>query len=394
MANVRIFVSAGETSGDLHAGNLIRAIRRLAPEAEIAGIGGPRMEAAGARLVERPVGLSLIGLRPILAAVPQYLGLLSRTDRFLAAWRPDVAVTVDCPGLHFLIGSRLRVRQIPTLWYIPPQLWAWASWRVHKLRRRFTRVACILPHEEQFFRENGVPVTYVGNPVVDHLREAPLDEAFMAGLRHSPDERLIAILPGSRRQEVVPILRRQLTVARAMAARHPPCTFVLALAAEHHRPWVAPVVAESGLPIRVVVGKTHEVQRAADFALSKSGTTTLELAYYETPMAVFYNISPLDWAIGKRFLFTTPYMTLPNVLAGRCIVPEYMQERPVAPAEIDECCALLTDPARRTDVKTALSEVRRRIDVPGTADHAAREVLALVGTAIPPAPMWRPGFAV
>jgi lipid-A-disaccharide synthase len=390
----RIFLSAGETSGDLHASNLIRAIRRQAPDAAIVALGGPKMEAAGARLLANTVEFGIIGVGPILGGFTRYLALLSRADRFVGAWRPDVAVTIDCPGFHFLLASRLRARRIPTLWYIPPQLWAWAPWRVNKLRRRFTHVACVLPHEEAFFREHGVPVTFVGHPVVDHLRGLALDQPFIRSLRTTAKDRVVVLMPGSRRQEVVPILRRQLVVARALADRHPPCSFVLALAHEEHRAWVAPLTAASGLPIRTVVGKTHEVQSTADLALAKSGTTTLELLFYEKPMAVFYNVTWPQWHLAGRWLVRTPWMALPNALAGRRIVPEYMRDGPPTAEEIDEVSALLVDERRRTEVRTALAEVRRRIDVPGAAERAAGVVLNLVGARVPAPPAMRPGFAM
>ena len=392
MSHPRIFISAGDVSGDLHGAGLVRALKALAPEAEIVGLGGPKMRAAGVRLLADTVEFGIIGVAPLVGSFQRYLKLLSRADRFLGTWRPDVAVTIDCPGFHFLLGSRLRARRIPTLWYIPPQLWAWAPWRVRKLRRRFTRVACVLPHEETFFREHGVPVTLVGHPVVDNLRGLALDQAFIRSLRTAPDERVIALLPGSRRQEVAGILRRQLAVARVLAERHRPCALVLALAAEDHRRWAAPTLARSGLAIRTVVGKTHEVQSAADLALTKSGTTTLELAFYKTPMAVFYNITWADWNLLVRWFVTTPYLSLPNILAGRPIVPEYMRAGAPTAAMIEECSQLLVDKRRRQEVKAALADVHRRIDKPGAALQAAREVLDLVGTVVPPPPAFRPGF--
>jgi len=384
-------------SGDLHASNLIRAIRRRAPDADIVGLGGRRMEAAGATLFANTVDLGIIGFLPLFGALPRYLDLLSRVDRLVAAWRPDVVVTIDNPGFHFLLASRFRARRIPLLWYIPPQLWAWAPWRVRKLRRRFTHVACVLPVEEQFFRRHGVAATFVGHPVVDHLRGLALDDAFMRGLRSAPDERVVAILPGSRRQEVAPILRRQLIIARALAERCPRCSFVMALAAEEHRDWAAPEIAASGLAVRTVVGKTHEMQQAADLALAKSGTTALELLFYGTPMAVFYNVSWAEWNLAGRWLINRPFqdlLCLPNALAGRRVVPEYMHDAPPTPAEIDEIAGLLLDDERRRDMKAALAEVRRPIDVAGAADHAAGLALDLAGSPVAKPPAWRPGFAM
>ena len=393
----RLLISAGEASGDLHAAALIRAVRRRAPQAEVLALGGPRMQAAGARLLADTTHFGIIGVAPLLGGVSHYLDLLSRTDRVLAHERPDLAVVLDCPGFHFLLGSRLRARRIPVLWYIPPQVWAWAPWRVRKLARRFSHVACVLPHEKAFFEASGVPATYVGHPVVDHLRTYELDEALTASLRPEPDALLVAILPGSRRQEVHGILRRQLDVARALAEAEPRCTFVCALADEAHRPWAAEGLAGAGLPIRVVVGRTHEVQQAADLALAKSGTTTLELLYYGTPMMVFYNVGWAEWNLLGRWIIHPAYrdrLSLPNALAGRSIVPESMHNVPVTEAECAEAVALLTDAERRRRMRADLAEVREALDVPGAADHAADLVMDLLGTEVPPAPRLRPGFAM
>ncbi|MBL7141267.1 MAG: lipid-A-disaccharide synthase [Planctomycetes bacterium] len=396
MPGPRIFISAGEASGDLHGAALIRALRARRPDAQILALGGPRMQEAGARLLADTTSFGIIGVAPLAGGVSHYLDLLSRTDRVLAAQRVDVAVVIDCPGFHFLLGSRLRARRIPALWYIPPQVWAWAPWRVRKLARRFSHVACVLPHEKAFFEAHGVPVTFVGHPVVDHLRSLRLDEAFMASLRPEPDAPLVAIFPGSRRQEVAGILRRQLSVARALAERRPRCTFVCALAHEAHAAWAAEALAGAPVPVRTVVGKTHEVQKAADLALAKSGTTTLELLYYGTPMAVFYNIGWAEWHLLGRWMINRRYrdkLSLPNALAGRTIVPESMHDRPVTSAETSEIIRLLTDPDRRRRMQDDLAEVRATLDRPGAAARTADLVLDLAGTTVPPRSR-RPGFAM
>ncbi len=392
MEPLRIFVSAGDVSGDLHGANLVRALFRLAPGAEIVGLGGPRMAAAGMRVIEDTVEFGVIGIAPIFGQVGRYLDILSRADRFLANWRPDVAVTIDCPGFHFLVGSRLRIRRVPTLWYIPPQLWAWAPWRVKKLRRRFTAVACVLPHEEAFFRDAGVPVTFVGHPVIDHLRAYWCQEVLMRSLRDRPKQRLVALLPGSRRQEIGPILARQLAVARAVAVRHPECAFVLALADEAHRARARPALAAADVPVRTVVGHTHEVQNAADLALVASGTATLELTYYRTPMVVFYNVPWAQWNLMGRYLVRTPYLSLPNVLAGREIVPEFVRDRPPGSDEIGAVLRLLEDREARAGMKEALDRIARDIERPGASENAARAALELVGAEVPPPPTWRWGF--
>ena len=378
MGHPKIFVSAGDVSGDLHGASLVRALKALAPEAEIRGLGGPRMREAGADLLADTTEFGVIGLVPIFRSFFRYWRLLREAGRFVREWQPDAAVTIDCPGFHFLLARRLKACRIPTLWYIPPQLWAWAAWRVRKLRRRFTAVACVLPQEEQFFRRHDVPVTFFGHPVVDYLRNLALDQAFIDSLRTKKEDKVVALLPGSRRQEIASILARQLVVARGLAERHPGCRFVLALAAEKHRPWAAPILEGSDVTVRTVVGKTHEVQRAADLALVASGTATLETTFYETPMAVFYNVTWSQWhLLGKR-LVTVPFLSLPNSLAGRQIVPEYMRTNTPPEQMIDECSQMLVNPSVRSKVKADLAEITHRIGRPDTAGLAAREVLKLV----------------
>jgi len=355
------------------------------------------MQAAGAHLLADTTHFGIIGVAPLLGGLSHYLDLLSRADRWLAIYRPDAAVVVDCPGFHFLVGSRLRARRIPALWYIPPQVWAWAPWRVRKLARRFTHVACVLPNEQAFFEERGVPATFVGHPVVDLLHAYDPDEAFVASLRPEPDTPLVAVLPGSRRQEVAGILRRQLTVAEALARAEPRCTFVCALADEAHRPWAAEALAASDLPVRTVVGKTHEVQQAADLALAKSGTTTLELLTFGTPMMVFYNVGWAEWTLVGRWIVNAGIrdtLSLPNALAGRHIVPESMHDRPVTVEEQTEAVHLLTDADRRRRMREELQAIRRHLDVPGAAENAAALALDLVGRPAPPPPPWRWGFAM
>jgi lipid-A-disaccharide synthase len=265
---------------------------------------------------------------------------------------------------------------------------------VRKLARRFTHVACVLPHEETFFRDHGVPVTFVGNPVVDHLRNTPLDADFIRSLRASPEERIIAILPGSRRQEIPGILARELAVARALEARHGPCRFVLALADAAHRQWTDALIGASGLDVRTVAGKTHEVQSAADLALVASGTATLETAFYGTPMAVFYNITWAQWNLLGRWLVGDKPLSLPNALAGRRIVPEFMRDIAPGPDTIAEVERLLADADRRREMKNDLAEVRRSIEKSGAAQNTAELVLRLAGTAVPAPSRWRPGFAM
>jgi len=230
---------------------------------------------------------------------------------------------------------------------------------------------------------------------VDHLRRCPLDEDFIRSLRPTGQERLVALLPGSRPQEIRGILARQLAAGRVLADRaRATIRFVLALADADHRRLSDPLVSRSGLDVRTVVGKTHEVQKAADLALVASGTATLELTYYGTPMVIFYNVTWAQWNLLGRWIVRTPYLGLPNALAGRQIVPEFMRDRPLRPEMMEEIVRMLTNEEVRREVRSALADLKCRIEKPDAAENAARLALRLAGTPVPPPPAYRPGFAI
>jgi lipid-A-disaccharide synthase len=205
---------------------------------------------------------------------------------------------------------------------------------------------------------------------------------------------VVALLPGSRRQEIPGILARELAVARALQKRHGPCRFVLALADAAHRQWTDALIGASGLQVRTVVGKTHEVQSAADLALVASGTATLETAFYGTPMAVFYNITWAQWHLLARWFVGEQPLSLPNALAGRRIVPEFMRDLEPGQEMIETISRLLVDEPARAEMKSALAEACRPIAESGAARHTADLVLRLAGTEIAAPPLWRPGFAM
>ncbi|MDK1032786.1 MAG: lipid-A-disaccharide synthase, partial [Planctomycetia bacterium] len=280
--NPRIFISAGETSGDIHAASLIRAIRRQSPGAEIFGLGGDRMEECGCQLLAHTTGGAVMFIAGIPAQITGAMKRLSALDRHFARHRPDVVVLVDCPGFNFMVASRARVRRIPVIWYIPPQLWAWGGFRIKKLRRRVTRVACVFEHEEKFFKANGVEATFVGHPLAEHLRAVKVDKSIFAPADEA--EKLVAIFPGSRSQEVRGELPRIITVAQALKARLPEVRFVIGCPDERIARLAKPIVDASGLKIDDATGQTYSLMASADLALVVSGTATLELAWFATPM--------------------------------------------------------------------------------------------------------------
>jgi lipid-A-disaccharide synthase len=436
MSGPRFFISAGEASGDLHASKFIEAVKRRAPGAEFFGLGGPKMAAAGCELLrDMTVDDSHVGLVGPLLGIGKYLRLVARVDRELAARRPDVCVFVDYPGLNFVLASRARVRRVPTMWYIPPQMWAWASFRVHKTRRRLTRVACIFPFDAEFYGRHGIDARFVGHPLMDHFAALKLDAATVAKVKGTEEDeklkiknekletttattetattaspssaggfkgngkttaqKVVLLLPGSRRKEIAGLLPLYLKICGLMVARVTGLKFVMGCLNERDAAQAREILRQHPeVAVETFVGRTQELMSAADFALAKSGTTTLELACFGVPMIALYPISRWQYHLVARWFITTPYLSLPNAVAGRKIIPEYYlywgPPEPIAAEAVE----ILTNAERNRKMRADLAEVRAKLGEPGASERAAEAALGLVGREIPATAWYRRGLWV
>ena len=366
----RIFVSAGEPSGDLHGAGVVRALRRRHPEALIEALGGARMEAAGATLRYRMDGLAAFGLVEVVTKLGAHWRLLQALRRDFAAHRYDLVILIDYPGFHLRVAEAARGAGTKVLWYIAPQLWAWRPERARRLAAAVDRLAVVLPFEQPFFGGLGVRSDYVGHPLVD--RGPPPGRADVRRRLGIPLEaRVLGIFPGSRRQEV----RRLWGPFRDAAVRllrEQRCQHVLvAGTAELDYP-------EPG-PLQVLRGEPGAVLAASDAVLAKSGTTTLEAALADIPMVVAYKVHPVTYRMFQR-LRTVRWVSLVNLVANREVVPELLQER----AEADALAEALAPLLDRADPRTVaqlegLALVRGRLGAPGATDRVvglADELLA------------------
>lgn len=310
----RVLVSAGEPSGDAHAGAVVRELRRLAPDTAVDAVGGDALRSAGARLIEHSDALSAFGTAEAVGSLPRHLHLLRRLDRALARGSYDVAVLVDYPGFHLRVARRAAVHSVPVLYYVAPQLWAWGAWRTRQLRSSVRHVALILPFEESFFRAHSVPCSFVGHPLLDRPAPPQRDEA-RRRIGVTGDVPVLAVLPGSR-----PAERRRhwevfATAAERLWRERPELRVVVA-----GRPSDLP-----GDPSRFLwCNDAPAALAAADAALCKSGTSTLEAALAGTPMVVAYRVHPVTWAAARR-LVSVPHVSLVNLIAGSRVVPELLQ---------------------------------------------------------------------
>jgi len=384
----RIFFSTTDQSGDEHAAALMAEIRRLHPDAEFAGLGGPRMAAAGCRLLAETTHRSAMWF-DVIREVGRMWRILQHTTRFWTGWRPDVFVPIDSPGINFPLARRARSRGVTNIYYIPPQIWAWGRWRLRKLKRLFERLLVALPFEEAFYRDRGFDVEYVGHPLFDYLPRMTLSADLHGELRVGRDETLIGLLPGSRRTEVrrhMPMLR---DAARLIRERHANARFAVGAAGPGVLPIIDEVLAGGDLNAPVLLDRTLELMRDARLCLVASGTATLQLLHFATPMVIVYRLNGPEWHI-MRLLKRSRYVGLVNVLAhhagmeraeaGRArplepLVPELLTRRDRPEWVAENALPLLEDSPERTATVEALRALRAEVDHPGAVRRAAEAII-------------------
>jgi lipid-A-disaccharide synthase len=378
-----VYLVAGEASGDVLGARLMAALRARQPELEFAGIGGDGMAGQGLASLFPMRELALMGLLEVLPNLRRLARRLRETAEDIAVRRPAVIVTIDSPGFAFRLAERVKPLGIPIVHYVAPQVWAWRPGRVAKIRARVDRILALLPFETPFFEAAGIPVTFVGHPVLESGADAGDGARFRAAHGIAPEERVVVVMPGSRRMEasrLLPIFGEALGLAAARVSGLRPVVAVAGvvegMVREAAASWpAAPVLAAS-------LAEKHDAFAAATAGLIKSGTSSLEMAVAGVPHVVGYRVNPITAAIVRR-LVKVPYASLVNLLNEALVVPEQLQEACTPPALADELVRLLTDPAaaeaQRAGFATALVKLRPSHGRP--SDAAAEAVLATIAAA-------------
>ncbi len=311
---MKIFFSVGEPSGDLHGANLIHSLRQRHADWEYVGYGGPRMAAAGCQLQADLTQLAVMWVAQAVLHLRRFLQLVAEADTYFRQQRPDLVVLIDYPGFNWWIARKAKAAGIPVVYYGTPQLWAWASWRVRKMRRLVDHVLCKLPFEETWFRRRGCQATFVGHPYFDELATRQLDAAFVEKQRRLPGP-LVTILPGSRDQEVAGNLPTFLQAAAKISEQIPTTRFAIAVYQQSQVEHVQQLVRQVGLVTEVHTGRTAELIESATCCLACSGSVSLELLYHAKPSAILYRISRLGYVVQWMFR-KVRYITLVNLLTA------------------------------------------------------------------------------
>jgi lipid-A-disaccharide synthase len=370
----RILIVTGEASGDLHGANLAKALKACDPEVSLAGIGGRAMESAGVQLVGKMRQFDVMGMVGPLALVAIIRRFFFMRRLFRSEpW--DAVIFIDNPGLnlryaYFAKGAGLRV-----FYYIAPQIWAWGPWRMYWIKKRIDHVLVILPFEKPLFDQAGMQCTFVGNPILDAVEETYDRVALRTKFGFSPQERVIALLPGSRAHEVHALLPILLEAAEKLARHKPGTQFLLAQASTIQDNLLQPFIQRNRVSVTVVKEQTSEVLAVSDFALVKSGTAILQAAVVGTPMVLVYRISSLEWWIASFFM-RVKWIGLVNLVAGRSVVPELVQSAATGQRLYEEAVRILDDRSVYDEMRRDLAEVRDALGEPGASKRAAEAVLA------------------
>lgn len=389
---MKIFFSVGEPSGDLHGANLIHELRRRDPSLRFSGLGGSRMAAAGCDLMQDMTELAVMGLLPALRKLPQFLALFRRVKQSLQAERPEAVVLIDYPGFNWHVAKAAKALGIPVFYYGLPQVWAWATWRVAKVRRYVDHALVKLPFEERWFRDRGCNATYVGHPYFDELRTRQLDQTFLTE-QQQDSRRLITILPGSRRQEVRDNLPTLLQAAARIYEQLPQTRFAIASYNEQQAEMARQQIASLMLPVQVFVGRTPELIDAAQICLACSGSVSLELLYHAKPSVILYKVSWGMYHVILR-LMNARYITLVNLLAtdrllitdrrpydrnspddAGVLFPEYPTYGDKSREIAEHAVQWLTDEPKRQALIDRLNELRGQVATGGASARAAQYIL-------------------
>jgi len=375
---LKILIVAGEASGDQHAARLVAALKKNLPGAEFVGVGGQALKAEGVRILGPAEELAVVGLSEVAARLPAVMRALKAIAGVLKNDPPSLAILVDFPDFNFWVARLAKWYGVRVMYYISPQVWAWRTYRVKTLARLVDRMVVIFPFEEDFYRQKGVPVTYVGHPFGETLPPAEPREELLKKWGLSPERLTLALLPGSRSSEISRHLPIMLAGARLLAQALPQVQFLVPLASTAPAELVRDLTAGFPGTLAVLAGQSYQALSAAHLGVVASGTATLEAALAGTPMVIIYRVSPLTFQVG-RLLIKVDHIGMANLLAEEGLFPELIQEDCTPERLAQEVLLLIRNPNRLARMRQGLARIAGKLGAPGASERAAQVAMELLG---------------
>lgn len=373
-----ILIVAGEASADLHGSNLVRAMRRIDPGITFRGIGGQNMKNEAVDILVSCSEMAVVGLTEVLPRLPTIARAYFTLKTILKREHPDLLILIDYPDFNILLSRAAKRFGVPVLYYISPQAWAWRKRRVGKLRERVARLAVILPFEEDFYRREGLDAEYVGHPLIDVIPQPYDRSSALKDLALEEAGPVIGLLPGSRKEEVINLLPAMAEAAGLLRTTYPNLQALLPRAPTISEDLVKGLLRKHSLKIKVIEGDIYRVLSACDLAFVASGTATLETAIMQVPMVILYRVSSLSYWIGKKVI-KVPFIGLPNLIAGKEIVPELIQDAVTPERLAKEALNLIRDKGTRERMVYQLARVREKLGAISASERTAEIAFEMIG---------------
>ena len=373
----KIFVVAGEASGDAHAGRMISQLKQLDPTIQVRGIGGDNMRQAGADIEFDFSQLAVMGLLEVLKKYRQIKKIFNQTVDLLKTDRPDLLVLVDYPGFNLKLAKQAKKLGIPVLYYISPKIWAWRAGRIKTIKQVVDHMAVLFPFEVDIYKEADVPVNCVGHPLVDAVKRTHSTEQAKSQFGLEPQRRVVGLFPGSRHSEVNNLLPIMIKAAEKISQRYGDIDIVMPMAPGLDKAIVAPILAQSDIDIKVVEGDFYQLTSACDAIIAASGTVTLEIALLGVPHFITYRVAPLSYKILSRFILI-PYVGLCNIVTGKNVIKELLQDDVTVERLTNEISAMLDDPNSKEKAETIRQQVLTALGPSGGAKNAAKQIIAML----------------
>lgn len=368
----RMLIIAGETSGDTHGAGVVRGLYKTVENIRVTGIGGNKMQAAGMELLYHVRDMSIMGFVEVLKHLPFIREVMTTLENWVDTYQPDAVILIDYPGFNLRFAKRLKKRQIPVYYYISPQVWAWGKGRLKKMKRLVDKMFVIFPFEEPLYQDYGVPVEFVGHPLVEEVKDLTPKARFFQSIGCDPEITTIGLLPGSRDQEIERHLEPMLSALPRIRENYSGDLQCLVA--------VAPdlddgVFEQLSIPedVHLVRHKTYEIMQYSDVVITSSGSATLEVAYFGTPMVIIYRMSRITWWLGN-LLVDMPYIGLANIVAEKQVVPELLQGAVNGRRIAEEVIQYLSDAVYYGEVKKSLGDIREKLGEPGAGKRVADSI--------------------